>query len=419
MRPIFHWAGRLAALLLPLAAAPALSAEPAALGFEEAARLAADAPDPSLARLHARAGALEDLAVADAALPDPKLRAGFLNFPTDTFRDAQEPMTQYQIGLRQDFPPGDTLSFKGQERQAEAGIAQHEKGLLRRQIVFDVRRAWLDLFLAERAKHIAEENLGALRELAGAQTASFASGRSGGQDIFRAELEIALMEERLSALAQSQEKAKARLGRYIGAHAARPLPAGLPALGAPASPDILKEALAAHPAVKAEEAAIRREEAEIGIAEEAYKPAWGIEAGYGYRAGGQADFASIGVTLSIPLFTANRQDRRLSAAMKEREAARLGRAALLRDLARDLETALADWRQFEKRRALYENAVTGRARAAAQASVNAYANGTADFPEIVRDRVAVFEAELALLAVQVDQAKAWAAIAYLTGDNHE
>lgn len=396
-----------------------LHAEETALGFEEAAHLAATAQDPALERFDARAESLEERAIADSALPDPTVRTGLANFPVDTLRDVQEPMTQYQVALRQEFLPGDTLALRGRERHAEAAIERQKKELLLRRIVFDVRRAWLDLYHAEKSRRIIKANLSALQNLASAQTGAFASGGSSSQNIFRADLEIALMKDRLSALAQHGKNAAAELARYIGAHANRPPVGELPLLNEPRAPAALKEALSAHPAIDVERAAEEREEVRIGLAKEAYKPSWSVDAGYGYRAGGRADFASVGLTFSVPLFAQGRQDRRLSAAIKERQAARLNRQSLLKDLERELDIALADWHELGRRLRLYEQAVTRRAHDAAQASLGSYADGRADFPEIIRDRLAVLDAELTYLDLQVDRAKTWAKLSYLAGDTHE
>ena len=70
---------------------------PQGLDHRDAAR------DGGLDQLRARRDALGESAVAEAELPDPQLRFGALNVPTDSFDLDQEPMTQVQIGLRQQF----------------------------------------------------------------------------------------------------------------------------------------------------------------------------------------------------------------------------------------------------------------------------------------------------------------------------
>ena len=133
------------------------------------------------------------------------------------------------------------------------------------------------------------------------------------------------------------------------------------------------------------------------------------------RGGGRPDFASVGVSVSIPLFGDKRQDKNLSAEIKERGAAELARSAELLDLRRDLGRAYANWTGLQARIDLYDRAVTVRAKETAEASITAYGGGNADFPELIRSQLAELDVELNRLELRVNQAKVWAELDYLTG----
>ena len=55
--------------------------------------------DPVLSMKRAQSQAFLDKSVAADTLPDPKLKLGLLNYPTDTFDRDQEPMTQTRIAI--------------------------------------------------------------------------------------------------------------------------------------------------------------------------------------------------------------------------------------------------------------------------------------------------------------------------------
>ena len=97
---------RLAAVTLFLfaGAAPVIAAD---LTVEEAVRIALR-DDPTLQAMGARSQSMSELSVAAESLPDPKLKLGFANLPVDSFNLGQEPMTQAVIGIRQQFPRGQT-----------------------------------------------------------------------------------------------------------------------------------------------------------------------------------------------------------------------------------------------------------------------------------------------------------------------
>ena len=88
-------------LLLALLLTPAASVH-ADLDINEAVRLALT-DDPVVAASHARSQALQDNAIADGQLPDPQLKTGIYNLPTDNFHINEEPSTQLRLGLQQAF----------------------------------------------------------------------------------------------------------------------------------------------------------------------------------------------------------------------------------------------------------------------------------------------------------------------------
>ncbi|MBT4880302.1 MAG: hypothetical protein HON43_04960 [Alphaproteobacteria bacterium] len=72
---------------------------------------------PELEQLRSRKIALEDSAIADGQMADPKLQAGIINVPTDTFSNTQENMTQIKFALVQDFPRGNSLSLRTEQQK--------------------------------------------------------------------------------------------------------------------------------------------------------------------------------------------------------------------------------------------------------------------------------------------------------------
>lgn len=404
-----------AALVWALASAASASQTAPVLRLEEAVSIALRSHDPAAEQFEAKAKALENRAVAEAQLPDPTARVGLANFPVDTLAFDQEPMTQIQAGLRQEFPQGDTLELKGERRRAEAAGERARRVLTLRMIERETRLAWLDSYYWTEAQGYIRQSRTAVDELINSLSAAFASGLMTSQDVLRAELELALLDDKLAEFQRQEATARAELSRYVGGASDRPMPADLPHLPAPPSIGVLEDELIDHPAAHIRDATILTQDIDVEIAEEAYKPAWALEGGYGLRGGGRADFASIGVSVSIPLFTGLRQDKVRSAEIKERGAAELARSAELLDLRRELGRAYADWTGLQARIDLYDRAVTVRAEETAEASITAYGGGNADFPEMIRSQLAELDAELARLKLRVDQAKAWAAIDYLAG----
>ncbi len=415
--------------LTAAAAAVAASYAPSVLAIEtlsldDAVNIALAAEDPTVARFEARAAALDDRAVADSQLPDPKLNLGFLNWPTNSFRYTQEPMTRIQIGVKQDFPRGKTLSLTRKRRQAEAQAERAKFQLQERRIVLDTRTKWLELYYWLGARDKVADSRQAVSELTEIAISVFATGRQTSHDVLRAELELSLLDDRVIDVERRIEMVRADLLRLIGEDARKPLPvpeAGSRgfALAMPSPPDVLRERLSVHPSVRVEDAHITARERDIDIARQQYKPGWSANVGYGARGGDRADFASVGIALDIPLFTDKRQDRRLAAAKRQRQAARLDRDARLLGLNEMLDRSFADWSRLGERIELYEKAVVLRAANATEAALGAYRSGVSDFAELIRSRLAELDVDMKLLRLIVDHGQAQAKLLYLAGEDNE
>lgn len=402
---------------------PADSLEP--LGLVVAVEMAV-ARDPWLAGSHHTQAALADEAIAAATLPDPRLSLMAGNFPVDTFDSRQEAMTQVAVGLSQMFPRGDTLDLSQQQKQHLAQRHPLLREDRRAQVRATVTRLWLEVFLAQESIRIIEADRGLFEHLVDAAHTSYSTavGRTRQQDVIRAQLELTRLEDRLAMLRQQEETARRQLGEWLGVQAGRQIAAELPALEpaarlAPASSDQERyEQLRQHPALKALDLQIEATATDIDLARQQYRPEWGLSAQYGYRdddplGRDRADLFSLGVTVDLPLFTENRQDRRLSAAVSRTEAIRTEKQLLSRRLVSQLEAASVELARLDERQALYARRLLPQMADQAEASLAAYNNDDGDFAEAVRARIAELNARIDALAIAVARQKTLARINYL------
>ena len=403
------------AALLMLAAPAVWAAEPIDLG--EAVEIALGANDPTVTRFSERAEALDERAISASPLPYPQLRVGLANFPVDTFDFEQEAMTQVQVGVRQSFPRGKTRSKTREKRYAEAEGERAAGRLQELQIALDTRSIWLELYYWYGARQTVAESRKAVAKLVEVIEASFATGVQSNQDLLRAELELSLLDDRALEVERQIEALIADLARLIGeGPAGRDLPSAFPTLPELSLRQAMEDALATHPSVTIENARIDVTSRDIDIARQEYKPGFSLDLGYGGRGGNRADFASAMIVFDVPLFTKNRQDRRVSAARKNRSAARMDRAAKLLELKKTLDRTHANWTRLGERVELFERVVVNRATANADAALDGYQNQVADFAELIRSQLAALDTELKLRRLRVDHAQAQSQLLFLTGE---
>lgn len=386
------------------------------LTLEEAVGLALQARDPSVRRFEEQAGAFDDRAVAESQLPDPQLGVTMQNLPT-SFDYTQEPMTQFQTRLRQSFPAGRTLELRGEQRRAEGEGARQAARLKQLEIALETRLSWLEMFYWMRAQDRIAASRAAVLELEEATRADYAAGRGTSQTLMRTRLELSLLDDRLIEAGRRHEVVRADLARFIGEAAARrAFPDRLPVLKQPEDIVALRDGLMQHPAIGQADAVVAAQGAAVEIARQQYKPDWAVEAGYGVRGGNRDDFLTVGVTVDIPLFTGKRQDRSVSAARRERQAALLSKDSQVLELERQLLGNHAAWSRLGERARLHRQAVTVRAAETTEASMSSYQSGFTDFSELIRARLAELDAELSLIRLEVDYLQGQARLLFFEGE---
>lgn len=398
-------------LALLLAGAPVH----AQLGLAEAEQLALN-NDPMTQALEAKAAAWRELSVASGQLPDPKLKLGLMNLPTDSFNRAQEPMTQLQVGVQQMFPRGRSLELRQQRDERSADVEDAKAREQRLKVLLAVRKDWLESYYWVRAGEVIRRHRVLFRQLVDITRSRYASGGKNQQDVVQAELELEMLSDRENQILTMEEKARAGLTRWIGAdQAQQALPGSLPQLPAPAASSTIAEGLLSHPLMLSEQATVAVRQTAVALAREAYKPGWALDVSYGQREE-RADFLSAMVMLDLPLFTDKRQDRRLSASQQQFQAAMQSREMRLRELQQRLARQQAEWSRLGERVTRYQQTLLPQTRTNSEAAINAYQSDRGDFTMLMRARITELNTRLQALRLSVDRAKAQAELLYLGGE---
>ena len=409
-------AGLMALLLwqMPAVADPALT-------LAEAEEVAL-ARDGGLDQLRARRDALGDAAIAEAELPDPQLRFGAMNVPTDSFDLDQEPMTQVQVGLRQRFQPGKTRSIARERGEVLATVQEARSQDRERGVRQAVRRAWIEHAWTSGAVGLLAEQQIWFAQLDDAAMAAYASGRRPQHELLRIAMERELLDERQVELRQMALTSRAALSRWLGSDGVPAAITELPTLPDPGPPAIGVERVAAHPAVVAARREADASALQVDLARQRYRPGWAVDVAYGFRDGedadgdDRADFLSAMLSFDVPLFTGNRQDRRVSSAAAEERGRRARLTEVQRELLASYEAATARWESLADRIEVFETRVVPSAEANVVATRQAYRNDVVPFDELVGAEKALLEARTRLLRLRTDRLLAQSDMLYLAGE---
>jgi len=392
------------------------------LTIEEASALALK-NDFTLQAIDARSRSMSELAVATESLPDPRLKLGFANLPTDTFNLGQEPMTQAVIGVQQMFPRGQTRSLKS-ERLSES-VARNDAEALDRQylVLLAVREEYTRIFLHRERQKILQQSLVVFKDLAEITRDYFATGRAHKQDTVQAQLELSRVEERLIGMQQQEEQARARLAERIGANAFRDLDPDWPKISQPSGAEQVIAALVEHPRIRAWQHEIAKSRTSEEIARQAYKPGFAVDLAYGGRSGqntngsNRSDLLSVFVTMDIPLFTKNRQDRLLAASIADTSAVEYVRDDVYRSMKARVEEHTATLRREQERLGLYQEHLLPQAAYNAETAFEDYQDAIGDLTNLMRARIGEYELKLSHAALRADEIITRARLLYFQGES--
>ena len=421
------------------------------LSFEKAIR-AAQINDPWLTGNVHKQRAIESMSIAVNTLPDPKVTIGLANLPTNGFDFGQEGMTQAKVGVSQMFPRGDSLDIKSKQLKTQSEAFPYQRKDRESKVAVTVGSLWLDAYQVQQSIALIESNRSLFEQLADVAEASYSSalGKTRQQDIVRAQLELTRLEDRLDQLEQQKNRYEGMFAQWLTTFSAETsaeyeAPLGsdfslhnivldqlLPQIELLNSELIYKESwhkpedlvpyFSNHPAVVAIEKKVNASKAGIKLAKQKYKPEWAVNASYGYRGDdpmgtSRADLFSVGVTFDLPLFTENRQDKEVQSAISETEAAKTEKLLLLRQLLGVYSSAKGRLLRLIDRQNLYKNKLLPQIYDQAEASLTAYTNDDGDFSEVVRSRIAVLNAEIDELTLNVEEQKIRLELNYLFVDS--
>ncbi|EGR7951143.1 TolC family protein [Vibrio vulnificus] len=366
------------------------------------------ANDASRKQIFAQSQAMRESGVAASTLMDPKLKVGFGGLPVDSFKFDEDPMTNISVGLMQQFERGSTLELQSKKASQQADGMALQVAAREREVANGITQLWLELGYQQQAERVLLENQRLMRELESFISTNYSIGKSEAQDLLNAQLQVSQLEEKLQANQQMQRRILSQMSEWLGSewlYQQRDLKASnqlnwdaLERLLSASSTTQHFAQLAQHPMVQMANANIAVSQTQVELAEQSYTPQFGVEVMYAYRQANNmkgepaSDLVSAYLTMDIPLFTGNRQDRAHAAAQYQVGAAQSQKDLLLAQMNAKVNALLVDRSNLDQRLERYQNTLLEQAKARTKAVERGYQNSTAQFNDVIaatRDELAV------------------------------
>ena len=389
------------------------------ISFNEAIRIALSR-DALIKTYSAQSNAYLEASVAEDTLPDPKVKLGVMNLPTDTYARDQEPMTQVLIGVQQMFPRGDSLHIKSQRAMQMSDIEQARVELQKRKVKRAVSQLWLEHYYWLKAKEVVKKNKVYFKELVLISKQQYAAGRQKQQDVLRSELELGMLDDREEKIQTMIDITGSKLAKYIGTEYQEiTVQDELPEIQFEVNNDAWIDN---HPEIRIENAKITVNKSNLELSKQSYKPSWMLDLSYGIREGNnmdgseRANFVSAMVMFDLPLFTGDRQDRQVAASKYKLNSARDNQEEKKRNLINMWQENNATLNRLADRIKRYQKLLIPKSKENSEAALYAYQSGRGSFTALARAQITELETQLSSLRLKIDLVKAQTQKIFLTAN---
>lgn len=135
---------------------------------------------------------------------------------------------------------------------------------------------------------------------------------------------------------------------------------------------------------------------------------------YSQRGSAYSNMLSVGVSIPLQWDRANRQDRELAAKLSMADEARAKYEDMLRSHEAEVRGLLNDWQTGKSRVVRHRDQLIPLAEQRAQAALTGYRTGKGDLAAALAARREEIDARMQALAVEMETAKSWAQLNYLS-----
>jgi len=340
-------------------------------------------------------------------LPDPRFTYGYFIEEVETRVGPQ----RQRFGITQVFPWFGTLTARTDVAAAAAQSAQKRYEAKKLRLFHDVKDGFYEYVYLAGAIEIARESLGLVRHFEEVARTKYITSEASHPDVIRAQMELAVLEDKLVALEAMRGPIVARLNAALNRPAGSPLP--WPDRGSYEAPTVERRQILAilerqNPQLQAMDFDLASARSRVALAKKKFYPdlAVGIDwidtddaAAAGVRDSGK-DPVILMFSMNLPIWRKSYGAAELQARARARRLAHQ-KDDLANDLVARAERILYDFEDSGRKIRLYGGTLVPKAEELLGASEAAYTAGTVDF-------LALLDAEQTLLRFRLQNERALA-----------
>ncbi len=351
-----------------------------------------------------------------STFPDPMLMIGVKNVGSKYSVGAEE-MSMLDFGVTQRIPFPGKLSLLGKiaGKSAEAMGEEYRDTLLN--VIEKLKTSFFEYYYIKKSIDIILKTADLLKQLEKTAMTRYEVGKGIQQDVWKAQLEVSRLQERLEVLRQMEGSTAGVINSILNRPYDSPLgnPADFELSNFPYNLDELEElALQNSPELKRIERIRERDEMGLTYAKLQYLPDFSLTFGYGER-GALDGLWTVMVGIELPLYFFRKQAYGVREARANFTSSKEAYMNVKRNLESEIKSRYLELTTSKKLIDLYRNAIIPQARGALESSMAGYSAGNVDFLTMITNAITLLDYEIEYLRKVTEYEKAIAKLEALTG----
>ena len=374
------------------------------------------APNPAIAGAQARADAPASIPARVSAYDDPVVSWEAWNFP-ESFQIDRADNNILRLSQRIPFPGKRTLA--GEMAKREADGMRHDADGVALDAVTLAKRAYADLWRAQRTRDVAARDLGLIERTARLVEQRYATVPTTSQvDVVRTQVEVSHASGELRTAELALEEARVALRAVMSAPDAElgvpvdPPPPSLPKSVA----ELVERALHERPELAARDAAVAREVTGTKLAEKGYLPDFEVSVGRFINSDTPNGFGAM-ASMTVPLAWKSKYDAGVAEANARTIAAEADRRKAVDDVRRDVEQAYVRAKSALVLHDLFAGTHVPHAEQALRVTEAAYVAGGADLSSLLETARNAERVHLEHVGATADFERAYADLERAVGED--
>jgi outer membrane protein, heavy metal efflux system len=348
------------------------------------------------------------------ALPDPKVTFGWVSngYPWPGAGLGSEPTSNIGFQVAQEFPYPGKLTLRSGIAQKEADSTAQMYRSKELALISRLKDRYYELGFTFEAENLLRQNQQLLQQLAQVANARYAAGKAMQQDVIKAEIEISIIETRLTLLEQKQRTLTAEINSILNRPVDSPLgqPEAVRAVPPLESLSSMQAAAGrASPLLRAQQSIIDSRQLGLEAAHKAYYPDFEVISGY-YNQGAMKPMWEFKVQVNIPLYYRHKQRYGLEEAGLQLTEAQRTYRSIQQDLNYRIRERYLSAEAAHKLFDLYSKQIIPQSTLALESSLASYETGGVDFLTVLANLTTIREYQMGYYEQQAAYMKALAGL---------